>query len=92
MLDVILPVLDEAEALPWVLGRVPAGYEPIVVDNGSTDGSAQIAARLGARVVPEPRRGFGAACCAGLHGGAAPTSSASWTPTARSIRASCRAC
>lgn len=66
MADVILPVLDEAEALPWVLERVPAGYEPIVVDNGSTDGSAGIAARLGARVVREPRRGFGAACHAGL--------------------------
>ncbi len=66
MPDLILPVLDEAEALPWVLGRIPAGYEPIVVDNGSSDGSAQIAARLGARVVPEPRRGFGAAAHAGL--------------------------
>src|SRR4029453_6873570 len=38
--DVVFPVLDEAAALPWVLGRVPAGYRPIVVDNGSTDGSA----------------------------------------------------
>jgi glycosyltransferase involved in cell wall biosynthesis len=64
--DVILPVLDEAEALPVVLGRVPAGYRPIVVDNGSTDGSAAIAARLGAEVVLEPARGFGAACFAGL--------------------------
>jgi len=64
--DVILPVLDEAEALPWVLGRMPADHEPIVVDNGSTDGSAELAARLGARVVSEPRRGFGAACFAGL--------------------------
>jgi glycosyltransferase involved in cell wall biosynthesis len=45
---------------------VPGGYEPIVVDNGSTDGSAQLARRLGARVVAEPRRGFGAACHAGL--------------------------
>ncbi len=64
--EVILPVLDEAEALPWVLGRMPAGYVPLVVDNGSRDGSAAIAARLGARVVHEPRRGFGAACHAGL--------------------------
>jgi len=64
--DVILPVLDEAEALPWVLERMPAGHEPLVVDNGSTDGSAQLAARLGARVVSEARRGFGAACFAGL--------------------------
>jgi len=66
MPDVVLPVLDEAEALPWVLGRMPAGYDPIVVDNGSTDGSAALARRLGARVVDEPRRGFGAACFAGL--------------------------
>jgi len=65
-IEVILPVLDEAEALPWVLGRMPAGYAPLVVDNGSTDGSAEVAARLGARVVSEPRRGFGAACFAGL--------------------------
>jgi glycosyltransferase involved in cell wall biosynthesis len=66
VVDVVLPVLDEAAALPWVLGRMPGGYEPIVVDNGSTDGSAQLARRLGARVVAEPRRGFGAACHAGL--------------------------
>lgn len=64
--DVILPVLNEAEALPWVLGRMPAGYDPIVVDNGSTDGSGEIAARLGARVVVEPMPGFGAACFSGL--------------------------
>lgn len=66
MPDVILPVLDESEALPWVLRRMPAGYAPIVVDNGSSDGSAEIARALGARVVSEPRRGFGAACYAGL--------------------------
>jgi glycosyltransferase involved in cell wall biosynthesis len=66
MIDVILPVLDEATALPWVLGRMPAGYTPIVVDNGSTDGSADVARRFGATVVTEPRRGFGAACFAGL--------------------------
>jgi glycosyltransferase involved in cell wall biosynthesis len=66
MPTVVLPVLDEAQALPWVLSRVPGGYTPIVVDNGSTDGSAQIAADLGALVVAEPRRGFGAACYAGL--------------------------
>lgn len=66
MPDVVLPVLNEAEALPWVLGRMPAGYAPIVVDNGSTDGSAAIARRLGSPVVTEPRPGFGAACFAGL--------------------------
>jgi glycosyltransferase involved in cell wall biosynthesis len=66
MPDVVLPVLDEAEAIAWVLERMPADYSPIVVDNGSTDGSGQIAARMGALVVFEERRGFGAACWAGL--------------------------
>jgi glycosyltransferase involved in cell wall biosynthesis len=66
MVDVVLPVLDEAAALPWVLGRMPPGFRPLVVDNGSRDGSAEIARRLGACVIREPRRGFGAACHAGL--------------------------
>ncbi|RCG27044.1 glycosyltransferase family 2 protein [Sphaerisporangium album] len=65
-IDVVLPCLDEEAALPWVLGRMPSGYRPIVVDNGSTDDSVKVAARLGARVLVEPRRGFGAACHAGL--------------------------
>ncbi|WP_340556372.1 glycosyltransferase family 2 protein [Streptomyces sp. GSL17-111] len=64
--SLVLPCLDEAAALPWVLGRVPQGWTAIVVDNGSTDGSAEIARELGARVVREPKRGFGAACDAGL--------------------------
>lgn len=66
MIDVVLPVLDEVEAIPTVLARMPDGYRPIVVDNGSSDGSGKIARRLGATVVREPRRGFGAACFAGL--------------------------
>jgi glycosyltransferase involved in cell wall biosynthesis len=66
VIDVILPVLDEAEALPWVLGRMLGGYRPLVVDNGSRDGSPELAAALGARVVTEARRGFGAACHTGL--------------------------
>ncbi|WP_434599799.1 glycosyltransferase family 2 protein [Streptomyces sp. A5-4] len=65
-MDVVLPCLDEAEALPWVLERIPAGWRAIVVDNGSSDGSADIARGLGATVVSEERRGFGAACHAGL--------------------------
>jgi glycosyltransferase involved in cell wall biosynthesis len=64
--DVVLPCLDEAAALPWVLSRIPDGYRPIVADNGSTDGSPDIAARYGAVVVRVPRRGFGAAAHAGL--------------------------
>jgi glycosyltransferase involved in cell wall biosynthesis len=69
--DVILPCLNEASALPWVLGRMPAGFRPIVVDNGSTDGSGALARSLGVTVVPEPRRGFGAAAHAGLLAAAA---------------------
>ena len=65
-IDVILPVLDEAEAIPPVLAALPPGYRPIVVDNGSGDGSAEIARIHGAVVISEPRRGFGAACFAGL--------------------------
>ena len=70
--DVILPCLNEAKALTWVLSRLPAGYRAIVVDNGSTDESASIAASLGALVVTEPRRGFGAAAHAGLRAATAP--------------------
>ncbi|MGN9757779.1 glycosyltransferase family 2 protein [Streptomyces sp. SD31] len=65
-MDVVLPCLDEAEALPWVLERIPPGWRALVVDNGSTDGSARVARELGATVVHEERRGFGAACHAGL--------------------------
>ncbi|MFI0240498.1 glycosyltransferase family 2 protein [Streptomyces sp. NPDC016845] len=64
--DVVLPCLNEVDALPWVLERIPPGWRAIVVDNGSTDGSAQLARSLGAHVVHEPRRGFGSACRAGL--------------------------
>jgi glycosyltransferase involved in cell wall biosynthesis len=66
MPDVVLPVLNEAAALPVVLARLPAGYRPIVVDNGSIDGSGDVARSFGATVLLEPRRGFGAACHSGL--------------------------
>jgi glycosyltransferase involved in cell wall biosynthesis len=66
MPDVIMPVLDEVEALPWILGRMPSGYTALVVDNGSTDGSAMVAQAHGARTIAEPVRGFGSACWAGL--------------------------
>ncbi|CAN5421599.1 glycosyltransferase family 2 protein [soil metagenome] len=66
MIDVVLPALDEARAITWVLARMPAGYRPIVVDNGSTDATAALADAAGATVVHEPVRGFGSACWAGL--------------------------
>jgi hypothetical protein len=45
--------------MPWLLERMSAGFRPIVVDNGSTDASGEVARSLGATVVPEPTRGFG---------------------------------
>lgn len=66
MPDVILPALNEAAAITWVLERMPAGYHPIVVDNGSTDATASIARAMGATVVAESVKGFGSACWAGL--------------------------
>lgn len=66
MIDVILPVLNEAAAIPRVVRTLPDGFRAIVVDNGSTDDSAAVAASVGALVVSEPRRGFGSACFAGL--------------------------
>src|ERR1044071_6985233 len=65
-IDVVLPCLNEAAALPWVLARMPAGYRAIVADNGSDDGSSRIAGSHGAAVVHVPPRGFGAACHGGL--------------------------
>jgi glycosyltransferase involved in cell wall biosynthesis len=62
---VILPALNEAAALPTALASFPARVDLLVVDNGSTDQTAAVAAAHGARVVHEPRRGFGAACWAG---------------------------
>ena len=66
LVDVIIPALNEAQNLPWLLGRMPAGYRPIVVDNNSTDDTAAVASGLGALVVSESVPGFGSACFAGL--------------------------
>jgi glycosyltransferase involved in cell wall biosynthesis len=71
-LDIVLPCLDEAGALPRVLAQLPAGVRAVVVDNGSTDGSAELARRLGATVVTAPVRGYGSACAAGLAAVLAP--------------------
>ncbi|MCX6394894.1 MAG: glycosyltransferase family 2 protein [Propionibacteriales bacterium] len=62
----ILPCLNEGPALEGVLSRVPAGMRVVVVDNGSTDDTAVVAARLGADVVHEKRPGYGAAVHAGV--------------------------
>jgi len=70
--DVVFPCLNEEGALPWILGRLPEGYRAIVVDNGSTDRSADVAREYGALVVTEPRRGFGSAAHAGLLAATAP--------------------
>ncbi|MDT7553078.1 MAG: hypothetical protein QOI16_1614 [Pseudonocardiales bacterium] len=64
--EIVLPCLDEAAALPSVLAKLPPGWPVLVVDNGSTDDTAAVARAWGARVVVEPRRGYGAAVHAGL--------------------------
>ncbi|MGH7332135.1 MAG: glycosyltransferase, partial [Candidatus Rokuibacteriota bacterium] len=64
----IIPALDEAEVIGGLVARVPRHvvHEVIVVDNGSSDTTAHEAAQAGARVVTEPRRGYGSACWAGV--------------------------
>jgi glycosyltransferase involved in cell wall biosynthesis len=66
MTDVVLPCRNEAPALPDLLSRMPSGYRPIVVDNGSTDGTAEVARALGAEVVLVTTPGYGAAVHAGV--------------------------
>lgn len=66
--SVIIPTHNEAGAIERVLADLPADLttEVIVVDSNSTDGTPEIAARMGARVIHEPRRGYGRACLTGL--------------------------
>src|SRR5260370_7617252 len=66
--SLVIPTRNEAQALKHVLGGIPADLvsEVIVVDSNSTDGTPEIAARMGARVIREPRRGYGRACLTGL--------------------------
>jgi glycosyltransferase involved in cell wall biosynthesis len=65
---VVIPALDEERSIGDVLRNIPAPYRRrmVVVDNGSRDGTARVAREAGAQVVAEPRRGYGAACLAGL--------------------------
>lgn len=65
----IIPARDEEEAIGLVVQEVPATVtEVIVVDNGSSDRTPQVARAAGARVITEPRRGYGHACLAGIAG------------------------
>ena len=69
MISVIIPALNEQEPIADVIRAVAATkipHEVIVVDNGSTDRTADRARAAGARVVAEPRRGYGCACAAGI--------------------------
>ena len=69
---VILPCLNEAASLPGVLAAMPDGYRPLVVDNNSTDGTAEVARRHGADVVTERRPGYGSAVHAGVEAATTP--------------------
>ncbi|MEW6749537.1 MAG: glycosyltransferase family 2 protein [Candidatus Latescibacterota bacterium] len=67
-IDVVIPALDEEEAIGLVLDELPRDRvrRVVVVDNGSTDGTARVARQRGACVVHEPRRGYGQACLTGI--------------------------
>src|SRR5262245_19851135 len=72
LVTVVLPCLDEEEALPAVLAAMPAGYRALVVDNNSTDDTAGVAGRQGPAVVVEPGPGYGSAVHAGLVAASTP--------------------
>lgn len=67
-IGLIIPALNEAESIGRQIAEIPAGLvaQTLVVDNGSTDSTQAVAARAGAEVVHEPRRGYGSACLAGI--------------------------
>ncbi|HZN55352.1 MAG TPA: glycosyltransferase family 2 protein [Candidatus Polarisedimenticolaceae bacterium] len=68
IVDVLIPALDERRSLPLVVADLPRPLlrTVVVADNGSTDGTGDVARALGCAVVREPRRGYGSACLAGL--------------------------
>jgi len=71
---VIIPTYNEAQAIGRVLGDLPSHLvtEVIVVDSNSTDGTADVARKMGAQVIQEPRRGYGRACLTGLANAQSP--------------------
>src|SRR5580704_13702491 len=72
--SVIIPTRNEGLSLERVLADLPASLvsEVLVVDSDSTDGTPEIAARMGARVIREPRRGYGRACLTGIANASSP--------------------
>jgi glycosyltransferase involved in cell wall biosynthesis len=72
--SVVIPTHNEAQAIERVLVDLPSELvsEVIVVDSNSNDGTPEIAARMGARVIQEPRRGYGRACLTGLAAASSP--------------------
>jgi len=65
--SVVIPALNEERSVAQVIAAVPEWVDEVIVaDNGSTDGTAEVARRHGARVVAESRRGYGSACLAGI--------------------------
>ena len=72
LVTVVLPCMNEAACLPAVLAAIPSEYRALVVDNNSTDGTADVARRHGAAVVAEPRPGYGSAVHAGVVAASTP--------------------
>jgi len=72
--SVVIPTHNEAQSIGRVLADLPADIvtEVLVVDSNSTDRTPEIAAKMGARVLHEPRRGYGRACLTGLAGASSP--------------------
>jgi len=72
--SVVIPTHNEAQSIGRVLADLPADLvtEVLVVDSNSSDGTPEIASKMGARVLHEPRRGYGRACLTGLGGASSP--------------------
>ncbi|MGA9554718.1 MAG: glycosyltransferase family 2 protein, partial [Candidatus Sulfotelmatobacter sp.] len=75
-MSVVIPTHNEAQSIGRVLADLQSAgdivTEVLVVDSNSTDGTPEIAARMGARVLHEPRRGYGQACLTGLANASTP--------------------